>query len=155
SNTYLWYGALSLAGVVVVVLGFLLFWGGGQTRPPGDPGRPIDEERPLEQARKLLTQDPDAGSARNALQLINAALADLPSGKRPASLAPAERTALVERFGLDASEVEELTSQSFPPLDAHYLDSCFLLRSAARGQDVDRKTPALERARLAFAWAVR
>lgn len=162
----LWFLLPVLA--LAVLLGFLFF--GGGTGPVGpDPKAKAAEEEVnyLAQARTALSKQGDLTICRNAVQLLNAHLqrAALQGTKEPP--VPALSTEAGQQMAgllkLDKDDVPELTSATLTPLDAHHLETCLLLRDAARSLEVPpidqagkvtRQSP-LDQAAAGFAWVCR
>lgn len=76
-----------------------------------------------------------------------------------AKISAPEMELLTKRLNLTEPELKELGRDEFTPLDAHYMDECFLFHDAIRALKLDWNDSSLaghlERARLAFAWAMR
>jgi hypothetical protein len=146
---------------VVGALAVMLYLTLGQKSPLGpdknakESANPI--ESPLAVARTALGQRSDIDTCRDALGHLNTFLTKSGEGVIP-PLGDQQAASLQKRFGLAEDEMAEIKSASFTPLDAQYLDACFLLRDAARIVDPkneDEAAAPLERASAAFAWAVR
>lgn len=118
----------------------------------------IDDAR--QAALKILTRQPELKSHLAPLEQCSAAVRQLNNhfhrhpDQLPRPYDEKEGQRLRNEFGLDKDELDEVNSRSFTPLDAHYLDACFLLRDAARSLEI-ADLPPLERADTAFAWVVR
>lgn len=129
----------------------------GCTRPvptaPPTRGGAAPVEDPLVALRESLDKGGGVTAYRTAVQQTNAYLAKHPEEK-PRPLTSAERELLTGPLGLDADELAEVESPAFTLLDGHHLDTCFLLRDAARSLHVDDRPP-LDRATAGFAWVVR
>ena len=69
-------------------------------------------------------------------------------------LSDQQRKFLREEVCLSKDELDEVESTVFSPLDAHYLDGCFLLRNPARTIESTYLKP-LEKAKLALDWVCR
>jgi hypothetical protein len=65
-----------------------------------------------------------------------------------------ENRQTLTNFGLEKEEMEAIEARTFRPLDAHHLQTCFLLRDVARTLDQQSSDP-LEEARLGLAWVDR
>jgi len=150
SRLVLGLGIALAAGGVALLLKVLLF-GAGRLPPTSPdsrhPGRP-----PVADVRSLtadLTRDASLPRCRSVLQQLNTH-----PDRQPPSLTRADEALLKDRFGVRDDEIGEVASPAFTLLDAHYLESCFLLRDAARSLDVD-SLPDRVRARAAFAWVMR
>lgn len=147
-NPFIIYG-----GALAVALALLLFQQLGLhgTRLPATVRVSRHNERPtedaLENVLETLRKEPGLAACRTAVAQLNGSRA-LPV----AVLSDAER--LRKEFHLDDSDLAELTSTVYTPLDAYYLDQCLLLHDAARSLGVDDR-PAPDRAVAGFAWAMR
>ncbi|HZU34415.1 MAG TPA: hypothetical protein VFA18_00825, partial [Gemmataceae bacterium] len=73
----------------------------------------------------------------------------------PGALSDTEQQALQSVLDLDEDELTEVTALTFTPLDAHYLDCCFLMRDVALNNLDLAGLPLLDQARIAFDWVVR
>jgi hypothetical protein len=102
---------------------------------------------------EVLRSGADLDAWRNYVQQMNRYLAGHPAAQ-PRSLSKEEHELLTNQCGLNQSELAELASATFTPLDAHYLELVYVLRDTARSLKLDAMTP-LERARQGFAWVVR
>jgi hypothetical protein len=130
-------------------------------KPTTDPGQPkaAKEENHLAGVRATLAKQNDLATCKAVVAQLNAHLQGDP-GSLPPQLPQKTKDDLRKQLGLDEGDLAELTSSTFTPLDAHHLESCFLLRDAARSLELvvaagrTKQTP-LERAELAFAWVVR
>jgi hypothetical protein len=127
---------------------------------PTTTGKPADgdDEEILREARELYRKAADAPSFRLANARVNDYL-----NKRPAALAkyqPASGDAakwqnLLETVvGLDQAEIAETESGTFKLLDGSYLESCYLLRSAANAMHLE-KLPPLDQAEYCWRWVIR
>jgi hypothetical protein len=124
------------------------------TNTAGTPGAATSETK--ESVRDALTRAGDAASIRTTLQQLTAAAAKPDAPFKPASLDEKQRGFLEDpkQVGLSPEELKEIDGNAFTPLDAHYLDECFLLRDVARSLDLDG-LPVEDRATAAFAWVIR
>jgi hypothetical protein len=127
-------------------------------------------------ARDLYRKAGEAASFRDANEQVNKfcqqqsdALAKVQGAKDPAAVqrllaaggvdaAKLDDRAAYVKFletvaGLDKGELEEVESASFRLLDAHYLESCFLLREISRSMPLEGLTP-LEKAEFCFCWVM-
>jgi hypothetical protein len=95
----------------------------------------------------------DINAWRSYVQQLNRSLAGH-SAAQPRPLSNEEQEFLTNQCGFDKGELAELTSNTFTPLDAHYLEEAFVLRDAARALNLAAMTPQ-DRARHGFAWVVR
>lgn len=136
------------------------------------PGRGPDIDRPghgprtdneLAAVRSTLAKQADLATCKSVLSRLNAHLRQAKDHAVP-SLGDADRARLKSDLGLTDDEVAEVAAGSFTALDAHHLETCFLLRDAAaslevtapapKGTALPRLTP-LERAEAGFAWVCR
>jgi hypothetical protein len=155
---YLGAGVAALVAVGVVLL---VMRGAGPAGPRGGgdgAGGRHGGQGDLEEARSALVKATDLNTCRSALTQINSALHAGATPPAP-SWAPGERDAVRQLLGLSDDEMGEIDGGDYSLLDAYHLDQCFLFRDAARALGVapgdDAGPPPLERARAAFAWAVR
>lgn len=127
------------------------------TRPPSTPKGNLainkEQENFVRAALDLLRQPSELGQFRDALNLINSHLGQVEPAERP-EISKEKRDALVKLCKFSSDEIEEVGSSTFRPMDSHYLDNCFLWRDVARGLEIEGM-PALDKARLAFAWVMR
>src|SRR5207302_5665774 len=100
----------------------------------------------LPAARETLQKESGYLSCRRALQQLNTYM-DRNPGKKPESISDAE--GFRRQFGLAEGELGEVNSTTFTLLDAHYIDSCMLLRDAAYSLGAEGLHP-LELAQAAF-----
>jgi hypothetical protein len=163
---------------------------GGTPAPVNqDGGAKKGEDDPLQEAREVARQAAEPRGYQPALELVNGHLSAQKDALAPYQVGPKDRPALLkalgkragadadkmdaqalerrllgERVGLDEDELREVEAARFSPLDAHYLDFCFLLRDAVRslrqgeragGAGAGRDLTRLEQVRLAFDWAMR
>lgn len=137
----------------VLLAGLLAGCGGGSS--PSSSGSkngveptPADtRDETLSSVREKLYTRADLASCQGAVRQLNVFLSANPDEKR------ATRDDR-EKLGFTPEEWVEVNSFTFTPLDAHYLEQCFLLRDAAQSLHVEALSPA-KRAELAFAWVVR
>ncbi len=82
----------------------------------------------------IFRHDTSVPQVREALSLLSIGLArpDLQDRVK----ASAESRAILERAGLSADEISDLSAPAFRPLDAHYVDGCTLFRDAARNLEI-------------------
>jgi len=123
------------------------------TEPAAGRPAPARDQDQLESAALIFAGSPDRTACGNALHYINGYLSTHPD-RRPPALDAAEKELLQKHFTLAPGEMGEVESTTYTPLDAPYLELCFLLRDAARALEVEQLTPA-ERAATAFAWVMR
>jgi hypothetical protein len=137
-------------------------------KPKDDPkdhrGKLTTQENTLVTVRDTLARRVDLATCRAVVSQLNAHLQRAGAEHAVPALAPAAARRLKEQLGLDDGDLAELTSPTFTPLDAFHLESCFLLRDAARSLELVApagrggkpvKLSPLERAVLAFDWTVR
>jgi len=136
--------------VVVVLIGFAVSSKKGTVSPIKPTSRPGSSDDILPAARETLQKE-GYPSCRQALQQLNTYIHRNPA-KRPEPVSDAE--GFRKQFGLTDGEFAEINSSTFTLLDAHYVDSCMLLRDAAYSLGVEGQPP-LERAQAAFGWVVR
>src|SRR5262245_27803015 len=82
----------------------------------------------LPAVRDTLQKEAGYQSCRKALQQLNTYI-DRNPNKRPEALADPE--GLRNQLGLAIDELAEVNGSTFTLLDAHYVDSCMMLREAA------------------------
>lgn len=125
------------------------------TTPPPVPtkAKPAADEL-ADTVREAVKKSSDIGACRRLVESLNAALARPDAPHRPEALSPARREFLSKEFALTPAELNEVGRVEFTPLDAYFLDECFLLRDAATSLDV-KHLPKPEQARLALGWATR
>src|SRR5438874_3734600 len=136
---------------VVVLIGFAVSSKKGTVSPIKPTSRPGSSDDILPAARETLQKETGYPSCRQALQQLNTYIHRNPA-KKPEPVSDAE--AFRKQFGLADGEFVEINSSTFTLLDAHYVDSCMLLRDAAYSLGVEGQPP-LERAQAAFGWVVR
>src|SRR5438874_13241318 len=136
---------------VVVLIGFAVSSKKGTVSPIKTTSRPGSSDDILPAARETLQKETGYPSCRQALQQLNTYIHRNPA-KRPEPVSDAE--GFRRQFGLTDGEFAEVNSATFTLLDAHYVDSCMLLRDAAYSLGVEGQPP-LERAQAVFAWVVR
>ncbi|GEM_PF-2944478 len=107
----------------------------------------------LQLAVELLHQASEFTQFNAALNQINGPLAKQ-AGAVPTLLDDKTRQLVNDLFQPDAAELEDLEAGLTRPLDAAYLQSCFLFRDAARSLEVNGLAP-LDQAALGFAWTMR
>ena len=154
-----WY---LIGGGAAVIAGILYFVFGTHSPRSTKSTENKTTDNPLESARRALSRETDLETCRSALTQINAYLAKKEGGQ-DSHFPPEEEVALRDHSGLDAAEWAEITGSSYTPLDAHYLELCFLLRDAGGSLDVElyggagdkRRLAPLRQAEVAFDWAVR
>ena len=136
----------------LLLIGFAVSSRKGPVSTPVTPTRrPGSSDDILPAARETLQKETGYPSCRQALQQLNTYI-DRNPAKRPEPVSDAET--FRKQFGLTDGEFAEVNSSTFTLLDAHYVDSCMLLRDAAYSLGVEGQPP-LERAQAAFGWVVR
>ncbi len=138
-----------------LVAGLLSLVGAGCNRPPATTPKAavqvtLEQDDSPKLALDLFHQAQELPQFREALAQANAHLLRRP-GK---TLDEASRKRVQSLFAPDAAEWNELEAGSVQPLDAAYLENCFLFRDAARWLEVPGLPPA-EQAALGFAWVMR
>src|SRR5262249_48681668 len=134
----------------------LLILASGCSRAPQrttvtQPSRAVDDT--VVSVTEMLRQGADDVAWRTYVQQINHYLAGHPSAQTH-HLSQDEKDFLQKPPSPDQSEIDELDSLAFPPLDAHFLDQAFLVRDAVGGLNPDGLAP-LERVTKAFEWVIR
>jgi hypothetical protein len=149
---YYLYAGIALA---ILILLYSIFAGsGGSVAPPRDN---TVREDPVQTARMNLNKATDLITCRDALSQINQRFNKQPMGAE-ARLSAADADFLKQRLELKDDEWREISSDTFTLLDAHHLETAFLLRDAAASFTRDgalTNLPLLQRAVLAFDWSVR
>jgi hypothetical protein len=146
-------------GAIVAVFAIIYWLSLPPSTPYPDPGVPPKNTRSADDRLGLLRDTLSAGTdfrtCDTALKQLTFYLTENPQDK-PAPLTAEQRRQLTERelFDLSAAELAEVERNTFTPLDAHYLEMCYLLRDAARALAVGGATPRAQ-ATAAFAWVVR
>jgi hypothetical protein len=107
----------------------------------------------LDAVRDALRKGADFEACRTAVQQLNAYLARNPN-EGAAALTESQQKLLAEKFHLDSGEMTEVGSRVFTPLDANYLETCFLLMDSIRAMKVEEDSK-LEQLQAAFAWIIR
>jgi len=143
--------------VLAVSIGVIFGQGCGSGRSKPTVGLPTANERLSQESvnslAESLRKQEDIEGIGSELQRINAYLENREQEK-PRPLSNREREVLTKEYGLANDELAEIDTAGFSSLDAHYLESCFLMRDAARSLKVE-KLPAQEQAAAAFAWVMR
>jgi hypothetical protein len=145
------------AGFVLAIIALLysIFAGsGGSVAPPKDN---TVQDDPIQTARVALNKATDLNTCRGALAQINQLFSKQPLGG-DARLNTADADLLKQRFDLKDDEWREISSDTFTLLDAHHLETAFLLHDAATSFTREgglTDLPPLTRATLAFDWSVR
>lgn len=147
--------AYGIGAVVIGVAALLLVRYLSASKPPAitAPTKSSQQDDPLDSAREVLSKSQDVTACRTALTRFNQYLVQHPE-KKPARPAPAQVEFLKTKLGLDADELAEVMSDTFTPLDAHYLEFSLLLRETAQALELGERSP-LERAAAAFGWVTR
>jgi hypothetical protein len=113
-----------------------------------------DQEDPLAALLDRLQRATDTASCRDALRQADQYLEHNPQAREALQRDDSQIRSLQERLGLRPDEVEEVTAPTFQPLDAYHLEMCLLLREAGDSLRT-LGLPPLQKAELAFDWAVR
>jgi hypothetical protein len=155
---------VGVPGLLLIGLVVFLFTGGSKTAVGPQNGPRQHEENHLAAARSMLAnaKQADLGTCKAAVAELNAHLQKAKE-HAPAPLDTSAKAALAKQWRLSADELEEVASPNFTALDAHHLETCFLLRDAARWLELARpggrgstvKQSPLEQAELAFDWVMR
>jgi hypothetical protein len=106
----------------------------------------------LESLRDVLRSSFDYDGYRTLVSQVNVYVENK-AQEKPRGLTD-ERDVLIKHYLLDDSELAELNRTTFTPLDAHYLDRCFLLRDAMNSLGAEQLPPQ-DRAAAGFAWTMR
>ncbi|MCI0681398.1 MAG: hypothetical protein L0Y71_04775 [Gemmataceae bacterium] len=144
-------------GGVALLASVLLLSNGCSREPANSRTQPVQvaEQRDdsLALALELFQQSREPGQVRAALNAISGPLAKL-AHKSAASYDAAARAHIQKQFGLTAAEMDDLEARTTRPLDAPYLDGCFLFRDAARGLEIGG-LPRPDQLALGLAWTTR
>lgn len=139
--------------IVVIALAVGVLW---QTRPVV-PEKTTTQSRSttsgLDAVRDALRKGADLEACRTAVQQLNAYLSRNANEGAPA-LTEAQQKVLTEKFHLDSGELTEVSSRVFTPLDANYLETCFLIMDSIRAMKIEDDSK-LEQMQAAFAWIIR
>jgi hypothetical protein len=130
--------------------------GCNRSAAPVSPAPPVtvnQADDSLQSALPVLRQGTDVRHFRDALNLVNAHLIKH-EGKIDVHLSDSARAFLKDVAKLNDAELANVDAGTFRPIDAAYLDSCFMFRDAARAIEV-ADLSALEQARVAFGWMTR
>jgi hypothetical protein len=138
---------LLVAGVVVVATT-------GCPRPSAERATTsTEQDDPLVTVRETFRKDHTLDEFKSAVSQLNVYLAR--EKESPvAKLSETDGEFLRGQLNLNDAELKELGKGEFTPVDAHYLDECFLFQDGIQAL----KLPAsddLSRAKLAFAWVMR
>jgi hypothetical protein len=151
-------GAVVLVGFAVIAAAVLLTRGSGDRKSTGPTKQEIERDDELAIVRDTLRRDDKLEACKTAVAQLNVYLSRSPESK-PAPLTTAQRQFLVSQLRLTPDELKEVTREEFTGLDSHYLEESLLFRDAIASLKLNfaDKTgaAALQRARLAFAWAIR
>src|SRR5262245_55268707 len=151
-------GAVVLVGLAVIVAAILLTRGSGDRRSTSPTKQEVERDDELMIVRDTLRRDDKLESCKTAVAQLNVYLARA-SDSKPAPLTEAQKQFLATQLRLTPDESKEVAREEFTGLDAHYLEESLLFRDAIASLKLnfaDKTTAAaLERARLAFAWAMR
>ncbi|MFL5341082.1 MAG: hypothetical protein ACJ8F7_13125 [Gemmataceae bacterium] len=113
-----------------------------------------EKEDPLAMVRETLRREHDIGACRSVVAQLNAHISSME--RKPAPLTAAERDVLAKDLHLSDAELNEVANSEFTLLDANYLEERLLLHDAIRSLGLNWTDGAdLERASVAFAWAMR
>jgi hypothetical protein len=128
-------------------------------RPPATkPANSAAPDDPLADVRDAARKEHDLESCKNIIAQLNEYLRRS-EGRKPAALTPAERDLLAKQLNLTDEEIAEAARDEFSPLDAHYLEECFILHDAVTSLGMEfadtSEAAQLGRAKRAFAWAMR
>jgi hypothetical protein len=140
----------------VLIASSLLAVAAGCNRPPRPStvtsiNRATDDT--IVSVTEMLRGGADAEAWRTYVQQLNHYLAGHASAQ-PRALSQEEQALLTGPVGLEKSELAEVASRAFTPLDAHYLELAFVLRDTARALNLD-DLPPLDRVTSSFAWVIR
>jgi hypothetical protein len=148
-----------IAAVAALVIGLLTYQvfrlhPGSSRAGPGDASpRSTPSDNALTSLRDLMRSSFDYEGFRTAISQLNVYVENA-APEKPSGISPQEKDLLLKRYMLDDAELAEINRTSYTPLDAHYLDLCFLLRDALRSLKVEQLQP-VDQAATSFAWAMR
>jgi hypothetical protein len=150
-----WIGAaILLVGLVVVPFALI----GGHKAAPKRQTQETEREDELAIVRDTLRRDVKLDSCKTAVAQLNVYLSR-PNESKPSALAAGERDLLKSQVRLLSEEMKEIARDEFGTLDAHYLDEALLFHDGIASLKLNfadkSSSAALERARLAFVWAMR
>jgi hypothetical protein len=153
---------VGVPGVLLIGLLVFLFMGGSSPTIVKGPVTSENQENHLSSARSALSQKNDLGTCKTVLPQLNAHLQKAKDHAVP-PLSADTRAALAKQWGLSADDLDEVGNPLFTALDSYHLESCFLLRDAAKslelvtpgGRGSTVKQTPLDQAELAFAWVMR
>lgn len=153
---------LAIAGAVVVGIGAVIYV---QLLP--DKKETTDttagEEQSVTGYWEPLRSNTSLPTCQSVVESLNSTLARNPKAL-DVRMSEKEQTELQAKAELGKVHLEEVLSERFTRLDAHYLDLCFLLRDAARAlvvnlssssEKAETEQEQLTRATLAFQWVLR
>jgi hypothetical protein len=151
-------GWLSISAGLTLVTSTLVLAIAGCSRPAtpsikGPAVTPEARDDSVQLALDLFHEAQTLPQFRAALNQVSGPLAKQ-AGKSAASQDDAWRKLAQELFRLENADMEDLDAASPRPLDAAYVESCFLFRAAARALDLSGLSPR-DQAALDFAWAMR
>lgn len=144
---------------VIVILSFLPLLAGCPTRPAASRSAVAgDTEDELAAVRDTLRRDKQVVDCKTAVAQLNMHLSR-GGESRPAPVAATERDLMTREIRLTEDELREIGREEFGGLDAHHLEAALLFHDGIRSLRLNFADTApaarLERARLAFAWAMR
>jgi hypothetical protein len=137
----------------------LLLSGGCSDRRPTatKPKTATVVDDPLAEIRDAARKEHSLESCKTIVAQLNEMLRR--ESPKPSPLSSADREMLTNHLNLTEDELAEVAREEFSPLDAHYLEECFLLHDALVSLDLDYSDTSdaahLERAKRAFTWAMR
>lgn len=148
-------------GILYIVMPLALLFLAAGCRPKPSVVRTTargDQEDALAAVRETVRKEHKADTFKTAVAQLNVYLGR-PGDSKPAPASSSEREILTDKLHLGDDELKEVLREDFSPLDAYYLDECFLIHDAVRSLKLDysQKSDAaqLERGRVGFAWAMR
>jgi hypothetical protein len=159
-NRLFLYSAVAISGCLALSLTLV----GCSTKKPDRPEKGLKDspETTLARLCTQLARATEAMSIRDFLQELSTHIADPERSKEINALADVQRAFLQKQILRDADETEEVDSVTFRPMDAHYLESSFLLRDVARHLERATRDPVdgstltpLEQAQFTFGWVNR
>jgi hypothetical protein len=153
---------VGVPGVLLIGLLAYLFLGESKTRTTRPGPNTEQQENHLANARATLAKQNDLATCKTVLPQLNAHLQKA-KDHTVAPLSADARASLARQWGLSADDLDEIASPLFTALDSYHLETCFLLRDAARflelptpgGRGSAVKQSPLDQAQLAFAWVMR
>lgn len=144
-----------LAGIVIACLPFLAAGcGNSPTAQKEDPSQQTKKADPWEATAERLRRERDLSACKSALGQLNNELSERTDVAGAPGLTNEAEAALKSFVPLSSDDILELRPAAFTSLDPAYLAECFYLRDAAQSLDASG-LPAIEQARLGFAWVCR